>query len=332
MRRTVVLGVVAALVASLPVSPARAAVADGVFVAPPSVTGGSAEHVVSALEESARAGLADAKVTAIAAPNDCAAAPCMSAAVASGQGRGVLVTSVTIAGSDYRLHAEILDGDGKVLAARDGACEICTYDEAAEGLRGLVAETASELGPAAAPEPTTATTGTMRVTSVPAGATVVIDGATVGVTPYEGEHTVGAHVVEVQKAGHASQSREVEVVGGDAAAVDVDLVRRRSSVSPRTMEIIGWSTLGVGAAMLISGIALLAVDENPVKGNCSGASVDADGDCEFRYDTLTGGVLLTVVGVAGAATGAGLVVFARRNRKREPASMAFGPLGLRGRF
>lgn len=331
MRRTVVLGVVAALVASVSVSPARAA-ADGVFVAPPSVEGGSAEHVVSALESSARAGLGDAGLTAIEAPKDCAAATCMSAAVASGQGRGVLVTSVTVAGSDYRLRAEILDGDGNVLASRDGACEICTYDEAAEGLRGLVAETASELGPAAVPESASATTGTMRVTSVPAGATVVIDGATVGVTPYEGELTIGAHVVEVQKAEHAPQTREVEIVGGEAAAVDVDLVRRRSTLPPRTMEMIGWSTLGVGAAMLISGIALLAVDENPVKGNCSGPNVDADGDCEFRYDTLTGGVLLTVVGVAGAATGAGLVVFARRNRKREPASMALGPFGLRGRF
>lgn len=331
MLRSVVLGVVAALVAGTSPRLVRAAPSEGVHVATPVVDGGSAEHVVAALDERARAGLTDAGVTAIAPPDGCAEPECMKAAVASGQGRGVLVTTVTVAGSDYRLHAEILGADGAVLASRDGTCEICTYDEAAEGLRGLVAEAARELGPASTPA-TVATTAAMRISSVPAGATVVIDGATVGTTPYEGELSVGPHTVELTKAGYSPQTREVDVAGGEATTVDIELVPQGGSLSPRTTEIIGWSAIGVGAVALISGITLLAVDENPVKGNCSGAHVDVDGDCEFRYDTLTGGVVLTVLGVAGAATGAGLVFHARRHRKRQPAAMAITPLGLRGRF
>jgi hypothetical protein len=331
MLRSVVLGVVAALVAGTSPRLVRAAPSEGVHVARPVVEGGSAEHVVTALEERARAGLSDAGLTAIAPPDGCAAPDCMREAVASGQGRGVLVTTVAVAGSDYRLHAEIVGADGAVLAARDGVCEICTYDEAAEALRGLVAEAAGELDSAPTPTPV-ATTGTMRISSAPAGATVVIDGATVGTTPYEGELSVGPHTVELTKAGHSPQTRAVEVVGGEAAIVDMELVPQAGSLSLRTTEIIGWSAIGVGVAALITGIALLAVDENPVKGNCSGVHVDIDGDCEFRYDTLTGGVVLTVVGIAGAATGAGLVFHARRSRKRQPAAMAITPLGLRGRF
>ena len=326
--RCSVVGVVAASVAITTIDRVSAA-EGGVYVAPPVVEGGSAEHVVSALEQSARAGLSDAGVEASEAPSGCSEADCMTEAVASGRARGVLVTAITVAGSDYRLRAEIRGGDGAVLSTREGSCEICTYGEAAETLRGLVAEAASEVGPA--PEPV-ASTGTMRVTSDPAGATVVIDGATVGTTPYEGQLSPGPHTVEVQKAGHAAQSRQVDVIAGDTAAVEMDLVRKGGSLSPRTTEIIGWSAIGVGAVALISGIALLAIDENPVKDNCSGAHVDADGDCEFRYDTLTGGVVLTVTGVAAAATGAGLVVYVRKNEGRQPAKLAITPTGLRGRF
>lgn len=324
--RALALGI--AMVAMQTTAIAAAGAQDGVYVAPPVLEGGSAEHVMSALEQSVGSGLADAGLTVLPAPEGCAEPECMAAAVAKSSAQGVVVSSVQVEGSDYRLAVEIRDGGGAVLVQREGSCEICTYDEAAEALRGLVATAAGELAPTAP----AVTTGPVRVSSSPAGASVMIDGATVGTTPYEGELPAGPHVVEIQKSGHEAARREIEVLAADGASLDVELRRSGGSLSPRTTDIIGWSALGVGVAALGAGIALLVLDDNPVKKSCSGVHVDADGDCEFRYDTLPGGIAFTIVGAVGIAAGTGLVVYARRKRGREPAPMAFGLGRVRGRF
>lgn len=109
--------------------------------------------------------------------------------------------------------------------------------------------------------------------------------------------------------------------------------RRRMSMSPRTTELIAWSAIGVGVAALVGGITLLVLDGNPVKSNCAGVHVDADGDCEFRYDTLGGGIGLTVAGVAAAGGGVGLLLYTRKQQKQSgPAEVALVPWGVRARF
>jgi hypothetical protein len=108
---------------------------------------------------------------------------------------------------------------------------------------------------------------------------------------------------------------------------------KRRTMSPKTTQIIAFTAIGVGVAALAGGIALLVLDDNPVKGNCSGANVDADGDCAFRYDTLGGGVGLTVAGVVVAGGGVGLYVWGRKQGAAEPAAeVSLVPGGLRARF
>lgn len=108
--------------------------------------------------------------------------------------------------------------------------------------------------------------------------------------------------------------------------------RKRMSMSPKTTQIIAFTAIGVGVAALAGGIALLVIDDNPVKGNCAGANVDADGDCAFRYDTLGGGIGLTVAGAVVAGGGVGLYLWSRKQGKAAPAEVSLVPWGLRARF
>ncbi|MCX4245492.1 PEGA domain-containing protein [Paraliomyxa miuraensis] len=310
-------------VGSLP----AAAEGPGVLISPPTIEGQAPEHIVEALTQSIQGGLSDAGVTAAVPPEGCTDSGCMAQAVADGKARAYVTTDVRIVGSDYTLVVDILASDGQSLGRKEGSCEICTYEEAGVALRELVAQAAADLGP----PPTVA--GTLVVTSVPAGATVRIDGAEVGVTPYEGSVDAGPHKVELSLDGHQTAWRSVELAGGATQTVELALDRTAAGMSPKTTATIGWAAIGVGAAALVGGIALLVLDENPVRSNCDGVHVDADGDCEFRYDTLGGGIGLTVAGVASAGTGVGLLLYSRKQQQqRGPGDVALVPGGLRVRF
>ncbi len=102
----------------------------------------------------------------------------------------------------------------------------------------------------------------------------------------------------------------------------------------KALRIAGWSMIGAGAAAAISGVALMAIDENPHEGSCNGDSVDVNGTCEFRYDTLAGGVGLLVGGLAVAGGGVALVIVDKRGRERATATAAATPRGfvITGRF
>ena len=82
--------------------------------------------------------------------------------------------------------------------------------------------------------------------------------------------------------------------------------------------------------MVGSGSALLAIDEKPNERQCDGSNVDPDGDCKFRYDTLGGGLALTLGGAAVlASVGVTALVLARKKRRRTPESARLTP-GLGG--
>ncbi|MCA9709099.1 MAG: PEGA domain-containing protein [Myxococcales bacterium] len=300
--------------------------APGVLVPSPRVEGPAPGPLLEALDAGIRGGLADAGVEVAAASEGCTDATCMAAEVLAGHARAYVTTEVRVTGSDYALVVDILDGSGASRAHQEGTCEICSFEEVAASMRELVAKAAGELGPPAA------SSGTLRVNSDPAGATVTLDGVAVGTTPYEGEVDPGTHAVELTLDGRQPAQQRIDVLGGGTSVVDLPLARR-SGLAPRTTELVGWVAIGVGVAALAGGITMLVLDENPVRSNCSGTHVDADGDCEFRYDTLGGGVGLTVTGVVVAGGGAGLVVYSRKRQgPRGAAEVAVGPGGLRARF
>ncbi len=73
------------------------------------------------------------------------------------------------------------------------------------------------------------TTGTLTVTSTPAGAAISLDGADTGeVTPHDFELAAGSHEVAVTRHGfHDVASRQVNVVAGGDAETDFALVARK---------------------------------------------------------------------------------------------------------
>ncbi len=300
--------------------------ASDVMVSTPTVTGQAPEHLVEALRKGVADGLSDAGVAIVQTPLNCDMS-CLAGEVASGKARAFVTTEVQVTGSDYAFVVDILDGAGSSVSRQEGTCEICTFDEASVSVRELVARAAEGLGPPPI------STGTVRIVSDPPGATVTVDGTAVGTTPYEGPLDEGAHSVELTLDGRERAAQQVEIAGGQTSTVELELTRR-SRISPRTTEYIGWTAIGVGVAALAGGITMLVLDENPVESNCSGVHVDAEGNCEFRYDTLGGGIALTVAGVVAAGGGTGLMLYSRKKRQQDrgPAEVGLIPGGLRARF
>ncbi len=80
---------------------------------------------------------------------------------------------------------------------------------------------------------TVQTTGWVRVTSSPAGATVRIDGRPVGRTPLRfGNLHPGSHDVVVARAGYEPTTLQVEVVAGDDSNVAVSLRPAQAATGP----------------------------------------------------------------------------------------------------
>lgn len=104
-------------------------------------------------------------------------------------------------------------------------------------------------------------TGALRVESAPPKASLRIDGAVVGATPYESlSLRAGAHVLVAEKAGFAAQRREVVVPAGGELAVRFELSPARASIARRWWF---WAAIG-GAALAVGGaIAYAASDGGP---------------------------------------------------------------------
>jgi hypothetical protein len=88
---------------------------------------------------------------------------------------------------------------------------------------------------------------------------------------------------------------------------------------------VGMGMTGGGAIMLISGIVMIAVEEKPYGPKCDDANTDANGECEFRNQTVEGGTVLTVLGGLTAGAGATLWYLHRKNKKG--GQVALGPFG-----
>jgi len=238
--------------------------------------------------------------------------------------------TVVEADRDYTIQLELLDASGASVAKTESSCDICAETEAASQTgRDLAAFLATHVK---------ATDTAVRITSNPSGATVLIDGTAVGTTPYEAAIEPGSHRVALERDGYTSASREFAAAEGKESELHVDLVgqapsRKAREPSPQLKRgawIGGWVGIGVGVALLTTGIALLAIDGNDIKNDCSGANIDAFGNCRYRYETTGGGAAATLLGVAFAGAGTGLVVWSRpkKNGAQLKAHLAPTRVGL----
>jgi hypothetical protein len=228
---------------------------------------------------------------------------------------------------DYDIATEVAWPDGRTRAT-SSRCTICTPREA--GMRA--ATEALALLDAAPP-----VRSTLVITSSPSGAAVEVDGEAVGPTPARIELEPGVHDIVVRKSGHVTQTRRVDLEGGEGDVTARFELARNPLLSPRAMKIAGWSLVGIGVAAMATGIGLVVLDENPVKNDCSGVHVDRFGNCEFRWNSLGAGVGVLVPGVLATAAGATLVVLdARRRRtpggRRARVGVGFARVDLTLRF
>ncbi|WP_292369516.1 PEGA domain-containing protein [Methanoregula sp. UBA64] len=80
-------------------------------------------------------------------------------------------------------------------------------------------------------EVTTDEVGEIDISSSPSGATVYIDTASVGTTPYAATGlTVGSHIVKITKDGYVDWSKIVKVTSGDTTTVDAELTAMATAV------------------------------------------------------------------------------------------------------
>lgn len=229
-------------------------------------------------------------------------------------------------GPDWQVEVYAISGStGDVVAQVDGVCEICGIGE----LGDVVGALAARLRPALENniQPTA-----LVVDSDPDGAEVWVDGEQVGTTPLNTNVPAGDHQVDVIKRGRRTEHVEFTAKPGVNESYSFRLART-TAIPPW----VPWTALGVGVGSLGVGIGLLVVDENPIDRDCN---PDASGNCEFLYDTVNGGVVLTVVGVALVGTGVGLLINQRQKDRVQRSGVAkrvrlvpgIGGASLVGRF
>ena len=264
---------------------------------------------------------------------------CVLDSARAGAHGGVLTISVEEELNDYRITATLrASADGAEVASEVVDCEICSFEEVTEASVAAARKAMEAAGALPSAEAATAPVmsfeGALNVETDPPGAEVFVDGVSMGVTPFSGMIEEGTHEIELRREGYAPEVAFVEIDSEQPRTLSMTLTGGGGGGpwGKPWLRPASWAAVGVGAGLLISGFTLIGIDENPYKRDCSGENVDANGVCKFRYNTLGGGVALTVTGVALAAAGVTMLVL--DNKRARPVSVAVGPtyLGLRGRF
>ncbi len=145
------------------------------------------------------------------------------------------------------LDRPLLLGPGRhtVRASRDGELP----DEKSVD---LVSGQRADLRLVPRPAPVVPTTARVTLRSRPAGASLVVDEAPVGVEPWTGELTRGGHTVIAELPGYRRTSQEVTVDAGQERTVTIDLI----ALPPPPVPLYRrrW-VLATGAAVVIAAVA-----------------------------------------------------------------------------
>lgn len=226
---------------------------------------------------------------------------------------------------NYDVALELWNGhSGQSAGSLTRRCQICGLTEAADRL-SLAASALAERIHAVASEP-----ARIVIRATPASAQVSVNGQPRGVAPIEVDLGAGTHRLALRAPGYRPLDREITVVPGVDHSLDLQLLREGSDFAYRTY---GYAALATGAALIATGVVLLALHGSEV--GCRMEEKDADGDCPRLYMTswLAGAALATG---AAAATLGGVWLYLDRPREGElggaaPAGVSLG-LGWRGRM
>ncbi|MCA9637055.1 MAG: PEGA domain-containing protein [Myxococcales bacterium] len=317
-----------------------------VMVLPIESWGSIEEHIPAALVEKIVDGLRrgnftviDAAAAGVPIPSGECDEACVRSTVAGTDATHLVRASVVVEGRDYNVRVELFRGDtGELIATSNDVCEICGHEELAEMVGDLAATLRRKLSAAVEPPPL------LRVLVEPEGSVVTVDGEVVGVTPVEVTVAPGEHDVVVQKPGFVAHRARLAFLDGVVETIRTDLAPapvieeeeppppKKRALPESTTRPIGWAALGVGVGVTAGGVALLVLDERPIKRECTGDNVDAMGNCKWRYNTLAGGIAMTIVGVGAVALGAVLLARDRRRGKSDAQRVAIDGAGVGVRF
>ena len=282
-----------------------------IAVAPVEVDGGD-QAFDAAVFDAVVAGLSGPGRVLVRSDQACRNSKCF-ASLAEMTGASLFVhASVGVRGSDFSVSISTYDETGRRVDGVEFTCEICTRPE----LQARLSREAAALLPApegGAPDADPEAPATVTVTSKP-DADVLLDGQKVGRTPYTGEVSPGRHSLTVRADGYRPETTEFAAKPDRENALAFSLERDKDGASRRRrgLAIGGYVTLAAGLGATAAGGVLLGLNNKPVKGRCSGDSIDVNGECEFLHDTLTVGAVLTSVGVAAVVTGIALAVVGRK--------------------
>ena len=201
----------------------------------------------------------------------------------------------------------IFGGDGTAITVERRYCDRCQ--------KATLAQSTVELLDVLAKN--TAGSGTLRVSTTPPGARVMVDGNAIGVTPKEYGVRAGHHKVTVDLSGYQIEAREVDVEEGKTADVDVTLVAIRPKFGkpvtppPHGRGLWPWVLTGAGVAMLGGGGALIAMNDPQSSGTTGSRK-------KFYEPTLLPGAVLA--GAGAVSLGIGIYLFIREpSRPRDAA-------------
>lgn len=188
--------------------------------------------------------------------------------------------------------------DTQVSAVKQRQCIQCADDKLAATASELTVELLREI---AVREGRTV----IEVHSTPQGAQVMLDGTAVQVTNAALSTYPGKHVVILELPGFEREIREVTAERGKTTALAIDLkpsVTTGHRTTPPS-RALPYTLIGAGAAAVVAGVILYAIDEDP----------SPSGGRTYR-DTAPAGVAVGVAGLAVAGAGAFLWYRASRSR------------------
>ena len=205
----------------------------------------------------------------------------------------------------------VLARDGTILVIDQGVCDACTASKLQDVTMELLALLLREVEARTTPT-------ILAVRSTPPGAQVEIDGRIIGESnaqrPLEYRVYAGAHRIVVQLRGHETAIRSVQVVTGETKPIEVDLVplpgTSKSAHSSSQPAIApgphhrtrwgAWLTLGAGAVVASTGIALIVADQDAPRSPDVTRLYD-------RRDTMTLGIVTAGLGAAAISAGVWLL-------------------------
>lgn len=206
--------------------------------------------------------------------------------------------------ADYVVTLEVQDASGVAMAEAEVECELCGVAELNESIAAAASRLRQRLD-------LSAEAVSLTVRTQPGAADVYVDGEATGKTPVGTSVPAGSHELRIERRGYRPISTRFEATGGSDSTFDYAL-------RPRVYRVaVPWTLIGVGAAMVGGGAALVAIDGDPILNDCN---ADVMGRCEFIRKTQPGGIAMISAGAAALVSGVVLAVLWRRSKVPDAAA------------